>query len=700
VSLYVLSDAGARTQLASAITDAQGAFNLPYSLQSGRVYLLEAIGGQYVNEISGAMEALTTPIRAVFVASGSESHFTISALSEAMALEIERSALQSKWQADAIAAATGRVNAALGLPNVINQKYVNLPSLTAGSHPELTSDQISFSLQVGFFAGFWQELRLRTPGLSLSQALQNFHSTIVDATSSSEDSIALFAGLMRFLEKVPAIDKSGIYALLGLPSNASSATFNGAESTGQASAVVPNWTLRYLSPPNMASATTADTFFDSRGALLAMGFGPTNSAMGFKHVGYSSVAEVYGDTEIAIGRWNHGFYYPSRVTFNQATNIFVTDNVRLEALPPDFVYAAGAPATNPPSCGTVVMAPQAQTKALLAFDGSQSLTLDASSRIAFYHSNGLAYVGYNIVLRDSQSNQYVFTSPGGADAPWQSGMLEFNKEFGSYTRVALPSGEDISFRGLLAGNGATKAVISISSNISSFGSGGLSAAFTQLGATQPCATPSFSAGSISPLPVTGNYAVNVTGVSYFMSGVNFFSNGTPDLLSLAGVTAQSGLEKHGNDLAGIGILVPPFSYQGDSVTVPHTYFYLSTPSNWTYPTRGIGNYHLIASTPVLVKRGNSLISSSAAVQTASLTIHFDEYPLGTVSANYGTCELVVDGRPVPTGPTRYYTSSCNDGTGLVDGGITSGTNQYAVIKYTGYYGNGFGEVALLFEKNP
>lgn len=717
VSLYSLSASGQRTLVASAVTDAQGAFSLPLNLQSGSVYLLEAVGGQYVNEITNVTEPLASPMRAVFVANGTETRGAISAISEAVALEVEKSTAPDKWSASSVASATTSVNQAFGIPSPFALRFVDLTSYVPGSDPSLTSADTTFSLHLGTFAGFLHELKQRNAGATFADGLSSFHRFTVGAAQDDQLSSVWMTGFMRFFDKVPALasQKTSIFASLGLPSDANADQFAGAQSTGQSLVTVPNWTLRFLSPRPMASQPTTDTVFNSRGALEGYRLGSVGSGAGFSNVGYASVAEVYGTAETAIGRWNRGYYYPQGATYDADSKQFKTTNLTASSLVRDVVYAAGVPATALPVCGRAIMEPQAQTKPFSTHNGSRTLTMDAASRIGFHFSNGTTFVGYNIVLRDDLNNVYTFASPGGADVPWQGGLVEANQEFGSGT-LPLPSGETLEFRGMLAGVGGTKAVITISSNILTTYSIGLAAAFALPGTVQPCVPPIFGSGAVSSLPASGHYYMDMgfLGVSRFLSSLDFFSNGTPNPLGATGLTASSGVEKSGNNVAGIGVLMPTFSYGGNVSLVPRPYTYLQTPASPAFPATGSGSYHLIASTPFLVTTADQLISVGPGIQSASLTIQFDQNPPGTTNAYDGTCQLTINGQSVQASDNRYFRSVgiCNAFPTTLNlgeffnGGITSGDNRYAVIKYTKYYSLQTysylvkGEAALLFERVP
>ena len=710
VSLYSLTPSGQRTLIASALTDVQGRYSLPPTLQSGRVYLLEAVGGQYVNEISQVTESLAAPMRAVFVATGTETLCAISAISEAVALELEQSAATDKWSASAVSSATTLVSDAFGLPSPFALRFVDLTTHVLGSDPSLTNDEANFSLYLGAFAGFAHELKLRNAGLTFAEALSSFHRFSVGNAEDDQLSSAWMAGLTRFVDLAPplASQKGSIYASIGMPSDANADQYVGAESTGQSLSTIPNWALRFLSPPSTQSQPTTDTVFNSRGALLAYRLGDATSGAGFAHVGYASVAEVYGTTETAIGRWNRGYYYPQGVTYNSGSQKFqLGSNLTTSALTRDIVYAAGVPATALPVCGSTLMAPQAQTKPFSTHDGTSTLTMAEGSRIAFtYTPNGTTYVGYSILLRDQNGSIYSFVSPGGVDVPWQGTAVQTNQEFESAV-LPLPSGETLQFRGMLAGVGGTKAVITLSSNIQNNNSIGLSAAFEQLGTVQPCTTPIWGSGSVSPQPTTGNYYMNWMETQSLLSGLTFFSGGTPNPVSASGLFANSGMAKYGNDVAGIGVMMPSFSYQGVLSQVPQAYSYVQIPGSLVFPSTGSASYRLVASTPFLTKSATQVFAAASGT-TATLTIQFNQYPLGTTNPNYGTCQLTINGQAVLPANSMYYQSggTCSGSSGsstgeFFRGGISSGDNRYAVITYTKYFSLYVKEeVALLFEKEP
>jgi hypothetical protein len=120
------------------------------------------------------------------------------------------------------------------------------------------------------------------------------------------------------------------------------------------------------------------------------------------------------------------------------------------------------------------------------------------------------------------------------------------------------------------------------------------------------------------------------------------------------------------------------------------------------PQSGSAEYRLIASTPYLVRTGNQLISARAEIQSARLKIQFDQYPLGSASPWYGTCELTVNGEVVQSASGgRYFRGSGTCSDLEFEAGISPGNNRYAVVRYSkAVSGSVQAEAALLLEKVP
>jgi hypothetical protein len=492
VSLHSLNDSGQRVLIADSITTANGTFSISKALNAGSVYLLEATGGQYKDEISGAQVQLSSPLRVVFVASASEKSFVMSAISEAVLIEIESSNVTAKWSASSVLNSIAKVGQAFGSlsPHALN--YIDLPNFQPEPNAVVKDEDVAFSFQVGLFAGFWNELKFRDPAATLSSALKSFYSFTVGNSDDDRLNSIFTAGLIRIVEKIPTLNANRfqVYDSVGLPGDASVSVFAGAESSGQAIGQVPNFRLRYLNPLPFSSAPTTDTIFNSRGALIASRQGDVNNGAGFEYIGSASAADVFGTSETAIGRWNKGYYFERGVEINIGTGQVSTQGLVPRALTDGIskystVYAAGIPASNLPTCGTLMMSLQAKTKQFVANDNSMQLTLDASSKLAFKFLNGAAYVSYVIVLADVNGNKYNVKSVGDLNNPIQlvGGNMEFSYP---YPYFMLPNQETLDLRGLLAGDGGNKTVITIESWNRSKSSLGIAGAFTADGPVQNC----------------------------------------------------------------------------------------------------------------------------------------------------------------------------------------------------------------------
>jgi hypothetical protein len=621
-------------------------------------------------------------------------------------IDIENSNAAAKWSASSILSSTAKVNQAFGFTTPHGLNYIDLPNFQPEPNVVVKDDDFAFSFQVGLFAGFWNEFKFRDPAATLSTALKSFYAFTVGNSDDDRLNSIFTAGLIRIVEKTPVFstNKFQIYNSVGLPGDADVSTFLGAESSGRAVSPVPNFKLRYLNSLPFGSAPTADTIFNSRGALVAHRLGIESDRAGFQYIGSGSVADVYGTSEAAIGRWNKGYYFYQGVQIDKVTGQLSTQGRTATALNGGVTYATGIPATNLPVCGKSSMSVKAKTKQLVGIQGSTPFVLNSSSKLGFQHANGATYVGYDISLTDATGRTLTFKSTGGADSP--AVLIDSNMEFRSFDTKLAPSGETLELRGLLVGNGANSAVISISSNIRTLDSYGLAAVFEIDSPIQNCITPSFDRGSVNPIPVSdGFYQYVIADNSPLLQGLAFFPDGTPNSSELIGVTQNASYEKSGNAVAGIGIMVPPFSTSNASgeVKVPSVYIYRKVGTSGSFPATGVATYKLIASTSFLVSTSPTLISVDKRIKTAQLKVYFDQFPVGMVSPDYGSCQLSVNGE-TETIEGIFYSSVSGGYCGVTggniafEGGVSSADSRYAVVRYTRYRPPYREEVGLLFER--
>jgi hypothetical protein len=416
VSVYSISADGQKSLISSAVSGSAGEFSLleGVTFSTGRVYLLEAVGGSYVNEINGATEVLNSPLRAIFVADQARTRVSISVISEMVALAIERLPQAERWAPASVTNAEAHVRALFDISSSIGIRYIDLAKLSAENANDLTEDEFTFSFQLGMFAGYLEEAKRRNSA-GLDSAVRAFFESMSGYSGVAQQDVHA-AGLVRYIESLPFADstfKAAVYSAYGLPLNSLSSAFEGAEASGNAQEPVPNFKLRYLSPPYIASSATNDTVFDARGALVAYRQGADDSGLGFAHVGYASVADVYGTSETAIGRWNRGYSYILGARLNETRSGFeFPSQARLEELGRDVVYAAGAPAELLPTCGESTLSLRAQTSNLVAFDGSLKLRLAPSSKMRYRFTSSGVYVGYDFLFLDEQGRSHRMSSPG------------------------------------------------------------------------------------------------------------------------------------------------------------------------------------------------------------------------------------------------------------------------------------------------
>lgn len=714
VTLYALNEDGLKTALTSVTTGATGSFSLPNSirLKPGSVYLLEGIGGQYINEFTGLSEPLTTPIRAVFVAGAGDMQFALSAISELVAIEIEQNAPAPKWSAANVAIASQEIQQALDLASLHDVRYFDLSRLNALQASDLSEEEFQISFQIGLFAGFYQQLRNAGQTPTLSTAFRALHDLYLNNNQPGNTaSFYLTAGLIQYVDSVPLLKevKSEIYRAWGLPSDFSQAAFDGIEFSGSASEAVPNSKLRLF----LAYDTPTDTIFNSRGALI----GYPSGLGGYAYASNTGIADVYGNNEVAIGRWNRGYAYLSGASYDRQENTFTRLDQPPTLLTEDIVYVAGVPATNMPQCSRKTLRLAAQTKPFFSRDSGVSLTLGNDSRINLLSLGTAVYVGYNLTLTSMQGATYSFVSSESGSAPEQGIELNPDRTFASARLPRLPGGEFLQFRGLLAGEGGRRAVL----NISGYSlSTQMAAAFEQEGSDQPCSTPTFSTGSINPKPVAGNFFFNESSLvnSQDIVSLNFFSNGAPNpngIRAFQGVAESHTREIQGNNLVGIGIYAPPILASGLPVYTPIPFAYRKVPdANAQVLRTGVLNYRLVASTPYLLTDPRQVIAADRRIVSAELKIHVSRPPLGDDIPGRGFCLLTINGGSPISGGYSQDTGGCYIG-GILqaalpnqaayNGGIGIEDRRFAVILATEHLGYNFssqikGQYAMLFELVP
>jgi hypothetical protein len=706
VTLSLIAPDGSRSVVATVISSASGGFSLPTSLQAGNVYLAEASGGQYINEITDLRESLSAPLRAVFVATGVGQRLVLNVLSELAVVQIERSTAANPWSPSLVDAANAKVKSAMGIGSGYDFAFVDLTKASAGSNPGVSNADIGSSFMVGWFSGFYQDLRLKDATSSLATAFNKFFDLTIAGTDDDGTQSSMFAGLIRFVEKSPLLsaNKYSLYEDYGLPRDASSSDFSGIASTGSSSDSIPSGRLRFLSDGNLPAITNTNTFFNSRGALIA--YQLSDGLADLSHIGYSSVAEVYGTDEMAIGRWNRGLYYPSGVSYNPTSRRFTTSGKPLEKLTSDLPYAAAVPAYNLPTCGMAVMSLKATTAPFGRISGGPTYGFDPASKVSAYFINGKTYIGYSIFYSGQQYSSIY--SSGGASAPWAGQLLDSNQEFRIADDFYGPGGDRVTMSVMLAGNGGTKAVLKLMPKYRwPGGPNGITAAFSQDGPTQTCQPTVFSKGSLTSVPTSGRYTIpDADADGAALVGVGdweFTAAGSPKNILRASPQDidNMSVEKSGNALAGIGVHLAPFRQREFNYDVPQSYIYAKSSENPVYPQSGVIRYRLVSSTPYMLSSKGTLVSATR-IRNATLEI---DAMTGPAIWN-GTCKLTIDGVIAQSVTTEYYRTMGNCGFGFRDsesyfGVLTADGGQFAVVRYTNRVDHfAQADVSLLFERVP
>lgn len=702
VTLSLIAPDGSRSVVATVTSSASGGFSLPTSLQAGKVYLAEASGGQYINEITDLRESLSAPLRAVFVATGVGQRLVLNVLSELAVVQIERSTAANPWSPSLVDAANAKVKSAMGVGSGYDFAFVDLTKASAGSNPGVSNADIGSSFMVGWFSGFYQDLRLKDATSSLATAFNKFFDLTIAGTDDDGTQSSMFAGLIRFVEKSPLLsaNKYSLYEDYGLPRDASSSDFSGIASTGSSSDSIPSGRLRFLSDGNLPAITNTNTFFNSRGALIA--YQLSDGLADLSHIGYSSVAEVYGTDEMAIGRWNRGLYYPSGVSYNPTSRRFTTSGKPLEKLTSDLPYAAAVPAYNLPTCGMAVMSLKATTAPFGRISGGPTYGFDPASKVSAYFINGKTYIGYSIFYSGQQYSSIY--SSGGASAPWAGQLLDSNQEFRIADDFYGPGGDRVTMSIMLAGNGGTKAVLKLMPKYRwPGGPNGITAAFSQDGPIQTCQPTVLGKGSLTSVPTNGRYTTIFDNALPGVGELEFTAAGSPQSLSVGSSQANDEItfEKSGNAQAGIGVRMAPYRVGMIDYVLPQAYIYSKYPENAVFPQSGVLRYRLISSTPNL-RSSNGTLVSATRISNASLVID----TTNGSSSNVGTCGLTIDGVTTQTVSTDYFRSVGFCGLTLLGnavyvGAVTADGGQFAVVRYldkANYFSQS--DISLLFERIP
>jgi hypothetical protein len=716
VKLYQVDAAGARTLLGSAVTDVRGYYTFANNVPAGANVLVEATGGTYTDEISNQAMTLSVPLRAAMTSSGSVATVSLTPYSEA-AVRILEHATTADWSAAAIATANKTVADALGATVLLDFIPVDLVGAPPASSAR--DNDLTLSLFTSGFTGFAHRLD-PNPSTSLAHALDGIYTMI--AVDEHDDKIvpAFFGGVADFVDNstLSSLSRLQLKTLL-LMSQYTETPLVDADinrfkptgvSTGGATAPMPDVAFQ------LVGTRAAGSMFNKRGALIAY---PLDDGSGKWRTLYTaSAAEVFGDGDIGIGRWNGG----ATVDSSRSGSDLTPTGAAALMEPGPFHYAVARAATNVPACGVrrlPLVASTLPTLNSLALGQSVvALGLTADSSVSFqYGSDPL--VGFDIGVRAADGSIVRYRSTGGTDAPWASSIrLSDLASKGVALPAVTPTRLALGVQGLASGNGETKLAVKIVLNTTTIDRTELAAAFASstAGVDQSgCAAATGDPGTaLDPAPANGSYEVFVgkdPSIFTTISGdqVSFRARGE---LSSA-VNLQVGATTPIYELAGsadasIGRIDGPYTLGATNYS--NSLPYAVARPGATSPTSGSRHYVLVASTSV-VPLFPSLTGELPAgrVQSAGLDVYFGDNPIGTPNPWYGTAAFSVSGNvgevpfaisasDNPAGPavaTFNKGTPTFGGTGF-QGALAAPGGDYAVISFTVLVGGRPAAGSLLF----
>jgi hypothetical protein len=395
------------------------------------------------------------------------------------------------------------------------------------------------------------------------------------------------------------------------------------------------------------------------------------------------------------------------MTYDNSTARFSSKGFPGEFLE-SMTYGMGIEASQIPVCSTVSLGLKAQTMPFQL--GASTLKIHQSTSLVFHTSGGVTVAKLNLVLEDRagtlhSAEKMLFS------APQASGIPQPNLYADTVYTPTL--GPGIAVRVLRAGVGGRKALLRAGVDFS--GESGLAAILESPSDPSLCEIPTFFPGNFDPLPSGSGYFYTSL-IQHMILGVDAMAaDGTPSLGGFGLPPTVSGMEKAGNDLAGIGLFNPPFIWDNKPYTVPAPFAYFKSGNDvLQLPSTGTYIYDMIAATPYVVATNGVLVSAKRSMEAATFKAVFGVGPSGTVvsTAGSGTCELTIqqDGKTTIQLGNLFF-GQCDAGPlNIIDnspkflGAINGGSSPFAAIRYQAG-ANAFpitheGGAALLFKRRP
>jgi hypothetical protein len=706
VRLFNVDVSGRLHLLATANTSNIGFFSFTVSPSINSVVLLEATGGSYIDEISAKTTPLTTPLRLVGSWDGTPMQMSPTVYSEVAVRILERTE-KSDWSALSVSNANNKVEKYIGATSLLDFKPIDLMQTLSTETPRENDVGLSFFL--GGFSGFMRRLDTN-PLTMLNSGIDGIYKLV--AIDEHDDRLmpALINGMVEFIEltKLSDAQKKTLKTFF-LLANSELPLLNGnienlipsGTSSGSATANMPNDVFQVV------GNHSAGSVFNARGALIAF---PLDDGKGKWNLLYSaSVAELYGDGDVGIGRWNGGAIGKANrfgSDFDQISNVGLIQYRSLH-------YAVAKPATQLPICGIQKLQLLASTQPTLAAEyiGASLIAnkLTADSSIALQYL-GETYIGVDIGVIAPDGSITRYTTPGGIVSPWASGVtLNTVAEVGIHvspsTTGTILANYGLNLKGLLGGIGgkkfAAKLVVGSNSNDLAVMAAVFNASNTEI-ISSSCTAKGSIGNPVTPAPVNGPFFV-FSGVSdqntYYGASVqtNFRTRGeisSTENLQIASSAYVYSLM--GNADAMIGLVDGNFSFGSSNYNRAMPYGLARPGAN--IPVSGSRHYTLVSASPAVaeVYGVSNGVLPQGQVTSATLDINFGDYPIGTPNPYFGTALLNVAGilEGVPFNVYKQGSSTAvpietkliRDGARMInpgpfEGALAAPNGEYAVVRY-------------------
>lgn len=739
VTLSTAAADGTLTKIGTATSAADGSYSFTVTPSSGALIVVDALGGSYADPVTKTATALDVHLRATTSWNGTPLNVNATALSEAATRYV---ASQGTWIASVAATANANVAGAFGIGNILNFTPVNLFAIQ--NWPTISASDLTASLYAASLATLPH--RMPAPGanqpllaapedvvytLAITDPQSDYaepylvlalYDAIADSTMPSTAQFALESGVVTLNTAAP--NATEIDPDLPVPN-----------STGSVKVAPDPKALTVFSDPFLegTDVVTPDAYtlgFDQRGALIGYSSTSLNGADGT--IDFSaSVADLYGDADVNIGRWNGGLqFYVTGV----GTSTPSYTNPQYQPASSGWVYFAARPATSMPTCGTLQMPLVAATNSGAELNSSfgpySAFALQAGSTVRVQYLPSGVLLGADLVVAFPDGSTAHFASSGGAAYPAYStiNLAPSGAGFGFslVSSTSSQTGLGATATATLAGLGGTKFVMKLRV-LGSAGLGDVAAVFDAGSNTVDTTACNFNVGTwpgISPLPTSGTNYININLPSTVPATPDAFGpqgqiqeaaiTSSGPILSVGASTPVVALA--GNAYGAIGVIDGPYTDAGQTYATSALPYAITTGITTALPTTGQRTYTLLYATPAFLNTGGSApvnlsVAALESISAASATVYYGQDPSGNAISGNGTIALNVQG--TAAGSTIAYIAPANylivsgagpnpppgatggfssNNAGLISGSLCGPNGNYLVVVYNIPSPSGYGSL--------